>query len=48
MDEMEFSEARSNLTDVMSEYQQYQDASVGFDDDDDEDGEFEDGSDQEC
>merc|ERR1712079_500920 len=34
MDEMEFTEAESNLNDLVSEYQQYQDA--GIDDDDDE------------
>jgi len=48
MDEMEFTEAESNLNDV-SEYQQYQDATVGDsddeegDDDDDEDDEDDDG-----
>merc|ERR1711996_106573 len=35
MDEMEFTEAESNLNDLVSEYQQYQDAGV---DDDDEEG----------
>jgi len=34
MDEMEFTEAESNLNDLVSEYQQYQDA--GIDDEDDE------------
>lgn len=34
MDEMEFTEAESNMNDLVSEYQQYQDASV----DDDEGG----------
>ncbi|KHN70106.1 beta-tubulin [Ordospora colligata] len=29
MDEMEFSEAESNMNDLLSEYQQYQDATVG-------------------
>jgi len=38
MDEMEFTEAESNLNDLVSEYQQYQDATVG---DDDISGEFE-------
>lgn len=28
MDEMEFTEAESNMNDLVSEYQQYQDASV--------------------
>lgn len=41
MDEMEFSEAESNMNDLISEYQQYQDASADeeeaeFDDDDGE------------
>ena len=36
MDEMEFIEAESNMNDLISEYQQYQDASA------DEEGEFED------
>ena len=40
MDEMEFTEAESNMNDLVSEYQQYQDASV--DDDYDEDLEHED------
>ncbi|KAH7435084.1 hypothetical protein KP509_06G048500 [Ceratopteris richardii] len=35
MDEMEFTEAESNMNDLVSEYQQYQDASA------DEEGEFE-------
>ena len=35
MDEMEFTEAESNMNDLVSEYQQYQDASA------EEDGEFE-------
>ena len=39
MDEMEFTEAESNLNDLVSEYQQYQDATA---DDDDISGEFED------
>jgi len=29
MDEMEFTEAESNMNDLISEYQQYQDAEVG-------------------
>jgi tubulin beta len=40
MDEMEFTEAESNLNDLVSEYQQYQDA--GIDDDEGEDSEDED------
>jgi len=31
MDEMEFTEAESNMNDLVSEYQQYQDASVDDD-----------------
>jgi len=43
MDEMEFTEAESNLNDLVSEYQQYQDAGIDEDDwegeeDDDDDG----------
>jgi len=44
MDEMEFTEAESNLNDLVSEYQQYQDA--GIDEDDEGDSEY-DGSDEE-
>ncbi len=36
MDEMEFTEAESNMNDLVSEYQQYQDATA------DDDGEFDD------
>jgi len=36
MDEMEFTEAESNLNDLVSEYQQYQDAGVDEDDEGDE------------
>ena len=36
MDELEFTEAESNLVDLISEYQQYQDASA-MDDEDEED-----------
>jgi len=39
MDEMEFTEAESNLNDLVSEYQQYQDATVG---EEDISGDFED------
>merc|ERR1711997_540314 len=49
MDEMEFTEAESNLNDLVSEYQQYQDAGIDDDegdeseeDDDDDDDEDED------
>jgi len=41
MDEMEFTEAESNLNDLVSEYQQYQDAGID-DDEGDESGEDED------
>ena len=37
MDEMEFTEAESNLNDLIAEYQQYQDAAVEDDEDEDED-----------
>jgi len=40
MDEMEFTEAESNMNDLVSEYQQYQD--VGIDDEDEEGAEDED------
>jgi len=40
MDEMEFTEAESNLNDLVSEYQQYQDATA---DEEDISGDFEDG-----
>lgn len=36
MDEMEFTEAESNMNDLISEYQQYQEATI------EEEGEFED------
>jgi tubulin beta len=39
MDEMEFTEAESNMNDLVSEYQQYQEASAT--DDDGEDAEAE-------
>ena len=41
MDEMEFTEAESNMNDLVSEYQQYQDATV------EEDAEFEEGEEEE-
>jgi tubulin beta len=34
MDELEFSEAESNLNDLLSEYQQYQEATAELDEDD--------------
>merc|ERR1712154_712777 len=37
MDEMEFTEAESNMNDLVSEYQQYQDATADDDDFEDED-----------
>ena len=43
MDEMEFTEAESNMNDLVSEYQQYQDATAEeeaeYDDEEKEDGE---------
>merc|ERR1712053_36504 len=42
MDEMEFTEAESNLNDLVSEYQQYQDAGIDDDDEGDEDDEDDD------
>ena len=43
MDEMEFTEAESNMNDLVSEYQQYQEATADMDEefDDEEDGEQE-------
>jgi len=38
---MEFTEAESNMNDLVSEYQQYQDASVEEDEDEDEEEEAE-------
>ncbi|TRY70943.1 hypothetical protein TCAL_01258, partial [Tigriopus californicus] len=40
MDEMEFTEAESNMNDLVSEYQQYQDATAEDDYDDDEDEDY--------
>ena len=40
MDELEFSEAASNLSDLVSEYQQYQEAEADFDDDEYSEDEF--------
>jgi len=39
MDEMEFTEAESNMNDLVAEYQQYQDASADEDDDSGEENE---------
>ena len=39
MDEMEFTEAESNMNDLISEYQQYQEATVEDDEHFDDDGE---------
>ena len=44
MDEMEFTEAESNMNDLVSEYQQYQDATV----DEEEADEFADGEEEEA
>ena len=41
MDEMEFTEAESNMHDLVAEYQQYQDASADFEDEDEEMDEME-------
>ena len=41
MDEMEFTEAESNMNDLVSEYQQYQEASA------DDEGDFEDEEEEE-
>eukprot|EP01104_Vermistella_antarctica_P019801 TRINITY_DN7_c0_g2_i1.p1 TRINITY_DN7_c0_g2~~TRINITY_DN7_c0_g2_i1.p1 ORF type:complete len:470 (-),score=168.53 TRINITY_DN7_c0_g2_i1:111-1520(-) len=43
MEEMELTEAESNMNDLVSEYQQYQEASVSDDEDDEFDDEFEGG-----
>jgi len=40
MDEMEFTEAESNMNDLVSEYQQYQEATA------EEEGEFEEGEEE--
>ncbi|GLT37669.1 hypothetical protein SLA2020_119730 [Shorea laevis] len=43
MDEIEFTEAESNMNDLVSEYQQYQDATVDEEGDyEDEDAEYQD------
>jgi tubulin beta len=36
MDEMEFTEAESNMNDLVSEYQQYQEATIDDENEDDE------------
>ena len=41
MDEMEFTEAESNMNDLVSEYQQYQEATAEDEEFDDEEGELE-------
>ena len=41
MDEMEFTEAESNMNDLISEYQQYQEATIDDEEFDDEEGEIE-------
>ncbi|ONK70014.1 uncharacterized protein A4U43_C05F29310 [Asparagus officinalis] len=41
MDEMEFTEAESNMNDLVSEYQQYQDATADEEEYEDEEGEEE-------
>lgn len=38
MDEMEFTEAESNVVDIVSEYLQYQDATTGLEEEEDHDG----------
>lgn len=43
MDEMEFTEAESNMNDLVSEYQQYQDATAEDDGEFDEDEDLDDG-----
>lgn len=43
MDEMEFTEAESNMNDLVSEYQQYQDATAEDDGDFDEEEDLDDG-----
>ena len=42
MDEMEFTEAESNMNDLVSEYQQYQDATAEDDADYEDDGYYDD------
>ena len=40
MDEMEFTEAESNMNDLVSEYQQYQDATAEEGEDEEDDDEM--------
>ncbi|KAK4743951.1 hypothetical protein SAY87_010263 [Trapa incisa] len=40
MDEMEFTEAESNMNDLVSEYQQYQDATVDYEECEEEEEEI--------
>jgi tubulin beta len=47
MDEMEFTEAESNLNDLVSEYQQYQDAGIDDDEGDESGSEYDDEDDEE-
>merc|ERR1712007_74679 len=47
MDEMEFQEADKNVRDLITEYQDKQDAVVDLEDDDDDDDEEDDGSEEE-
>ena len=42
MDEMEFTEAESNMNDLVSEYQQYQEATADEEEDFEDEGEEED------
>ena len=42
MDEMEFTEAESNMNDLISEYQQYQEATIDDDEQFEEEEEYED------
>lgn len=42
MDEMEFSESESNLQDLISEYQQYQEATIDDEEFEEEEGAVED------
>ena len=42
MDEMEFTEAESNMNDLVSEYQQYQEATADDEGEFEEEGELED------
>jgi tubulin beta len=48
MDEMEFTEAESNMNDLVSEYQQYQEATADDDVEFDENEEIEQNPNEEC